>query len=205
MRAKRVVTVPLQPYFGFHWKWHLFFQSTPKRGCEKIVEKCRNCFDTFRRFSTFVPCARIVEKNRNCLSKSAKWWFFVADDLEFLGPGFRTSWQSSVRPKTLLRCLAKWSRKKAWRVPTEHLSPLNGILGPENPIRNVQIRNLAVLESWHFSAIFDVFDVAPFRWPRKSGCAITLVMFPSETFPYLCEDALVFQATTHFNLQLCPW
>ena len=31
---------------------------------------------------------------------------FVADDLGFCGPGFRTSRQSSVRPKALLRCLA---------------------------------------------------------------------------------------------------
>ena len=28
------------------------------------------------------------------------------------GPGFRTSWQSSVHPKTLCRCLGKWARKR---------------------------------------------------------------------------------------------
>ena len=32
---------------------------------------------------------------------------FVPDDLGFGGPGFWTSWQSSVRPKTLLGCLEK--------------------------------------------------------------------------------------------------
>ena len=57
---------------------------------------------------------------------------FVADDLGFWGPGFRTSWQSSVRPKTLLRCLDKSSREGVVR---PHRAPVaqNGILGPENP------------------------------------------------------------------------
>ena len=77
-------------------------------------------------------------------SNSAKRWFSLRMIWGFWGAGFRTSWQSSVRPKTLLRCLEKWSRKR--RVA----SPQNSCRAERNPgprkpqIRNVQIRNLAL-------------------------------------------------------------
>ena len=45
----------------------------------------------------------------------------------FCGPGFRTSWQSSVRPKTLLGCLEKWSRKR------RDASPQNTCRAERNP------------------------------------------------------------------------
>ena len=42
------------------------------------------------------------------ISSSAKWWFSLLMIWGFWGPGVQISWQSSVRPKTLLRCSLKW-------------------------------------------------------------------------------------------------
>ena len=64
----------------------------------------------------------------------------------FWGPGCWTSWQSSVRPKTLLRCLAKRSRKRR-DASSQSTYRAERNRGPRKPqIRNVQIRNLAVLD-----------------------------------------------------------
>ena len=41
-------------------------------------------------------------------SSSAKWWFSLLMIWGFWGPGVQTSWQSSVRSKTMLRCTLKW-------------------------------------------------------------------------------------------------
>ena len=58
----------------------------------------------------------------------------------------RTLWQSSVHPKTLLRCLEKWSTKRCDASP-HSTCRAEWYPGPRKPqIRNVQIRNLAVLE-----------------------------------------------------------
>ena len=63
------------------------------------------------------------------------------------GPGFRTSGQSSVRPKTVLRRLEKWSSK---RRDASHRAPVQG---PENPksvtSRSVTWRRLSVCPSNH--------------------------------------------------------
>ena len=45
-------------------------------------------------------------------SNSATRWFSLRMIWGVWGPRFRTSWQSSVRPKTLPRCLERWSRKR---------------------------------------------------------------------------------------------
>ena len=85
---------------------------------------------------------------RRPLLSSAKWWFSLRMIWAFWGPGFRTSWQSCARPKTLFRCLGKWARKR------RDASPQNTCRAERNPgprkpqIRNVQIRNLAVLGSF---------------------------------------------------------
>ena len=74
---------------------------------------------------------------------SATWWFALRMIWGFCRPGFRTSWQSYVRPKTLLRCSEKWSRRR------RDASPQSACRAERNPrprkpqIRNVQIRNLA--------------------------------------------------------------
>ena len=60
--------------------------------------------------------------------------------------GVLGAWDSGVRPKTLLRCLRS-HQEKAWRVPTEHLSRRTESWPGRPRIRNVQIRNLAVLET----------------------------------------------------------
>ena len=78
-------------------------------------------------------------------SSSAKWWFSLRMIWGFWGPGFRTLWQSSVRPRTLLRCPAKWSRQRRDASPQSTCRAERNP-GPRKPqIRNVQIRNLAVL------------------------------------------------------------
>ena len=62
--------------------------------------------------------------------------------------GFRTSWQSSVHPKTLFRCLeiSKWSSKRC-DVSLQSTCRTERNSGTRKPqIRNVQDRNLAVLE-----------------------------------------------------------
>ena len=79
-------------------------------------------------------------------SSSAKWLFSLRMIWGFGGPGFQTSWQSSVRPKTLLRCLEKWSRKRRDASPQSTCRAERNP-GPRKPqIRNVQIRNLVVLD-----------------------------------------------------------
>ena len=66
------------------------------------------------------------------LSSSAKWWFSLLMIWSFWGPGVQTSWQSSVRPKTLLRCTLKWWKKGVAR-PHRATVARNAILGPKNP------------------------------------------------------------------------
>ena len=71
---------------------------------------------------------------------------FVADDLGLLGPGIPDLVTELCPPKTLLRSLEKGSRKR------RDASPQSTCRAERNPgpekhhIRNVQIRNVAVLE-----------------------------------------------------------
>ena len=87
-----------------------------------------------------------VQQKRGANIEQCQVVVFVADDLGFWGLGIRTSWQSSVRPKTLHRCLQKRSRKRR-DVSPQSTCRAERNPGPRKPqIRNVQIRNLAVLE-----------------------------------------------------------
>ena len=75
---------------------------------------------------------------------SAKWWCLLRVIWCFRGPAFRTSWQSSVRPKTLLRRLEKWSKSdRKEGVTRPHRAPVaqNRILGPKNT-RSVTSRSV---------------------------------------------------------------
>ena len=69
---------------------------------------------------------------------------FIADDLGFLGA--RESRPHDRALSSPRHCLdAHWNdRKKAWRVPTEHLSRGRQSWARKTQNRNVQIRNLAV-------------------------------------------------------------
>ena len=78
---------------------------------------------------------------------SAKWWFSLR-----MISGFR-AWESGPRDRALSaprHCVDAYKSDRAKGVTRPHRAPVarNGILGPEKPqIRNVQIRNLAMLDT----------------------------------------------------------
>ena len=90
-------------------------------------------------------------------------WFGV-----FGGPGFRTSWQSSARPKTLLRCLEKWSRERRDASPQSTCRTERNP-GPENP-KSVTSRSVTwwcLIVSASHEKSQDVFSTY-FTWYRQA-------------------------------------
>ena len=91
---------------------------------------------------------------------------FVADDLGggcLWGPGFRTSWQSCVHPKTLLSCLEKWSRKRRDAFPQSTCRAERN-LGPQNP-KSVTSRSV----TWQ-RLILEPLKIPEISfWPHKAG------------------------------------
>ena len=73
---------------------------------------------------------------------------FIADDLGFWGPG-SPDLMTELCPAPR-HCLDAHQNdtKKAWRVPTEHLSRGRQSWARKTQNRNVQIRNLAVSGNW---------------------------------------------------------
>ena len=95
-----------------------------------------------RRFATRIGAIRA---NR---SSSAKWWFSLLMIWGFGGPGVQTSWQSSVRPKTLLGCRLKWYKKGVARA---HRAPVGrkAILGPSKSVTGRCLDRFADKNNFH--------------------------------------------------------
>ena len=93
---------PHPPAWKTLWIFGGYFLSyfSKENRLKFVTPKTSETFTTFpRQGKKFITWNSLW--GRLHVTNSAKSWVFAADDLGFLGPGCRTSWQSSGRPKTL--------------------------------------------------------------------------------------------------------
>ena len=111
MRAKRAVTVPLQPHFGFHWETGMF--APLSETCRKTVVTCRKCWDISVHFLPFLFHLHRLKKAHVSSTRAALDWLCRA-------PKESPNAQSTCHLERWSSRLARCHSWACWSVPWRH-------------------------------------------------------------------------------------
>ena len=136
------------------------------------------------------------------------WWFlrFLEAIFGWLGPGIPTSWQSSARPKNTAWMLRQVIEKKAWRIPTEHLSRRTE---PRGPLRLKKFtpdwsREIFNPYDWNFQSRLETFN-PDWKFQTRLKLSIPTLLIPHKKGP-CCVVRLKFSISIeNFDLRLVAW